>query len=210
MAKIIIAGAEYEVSEGVALAYTTAQRSDEAEQKLKLDAVETSKSTMEAQRDDLQVQLDASTGLVDELKAKVDSLTADLEAVNNQRSDSDVDTLVAARLSLINKVQTILDSEFDFAGKTDRQIQEAVITAVHGDSVKLEERTDAYVEARFDAVIELSEGADSSATLRQSVSAALRSDAACSMGTKKDARSQYMRDLEASWSNSSSTTKGAK
>jgi len=103
----------------------------------------------------------------------------------------------------------VLDSEFDFRGKSDRQIHEAVIQTIHGDSLELGERTDAYVEARFDAVIDLAERQDSSQPLRESIGAALRQDSGMKGGDKaKEARKQYLQNLEDSWKAPARKSKG--
>lgn len=209
MAKINIAGAEYEVSEAVAVAYTTAQRDDAVEHQQKLDAIEQAKAALESQRDELQAKLDAALGTGDELKARIDGLTAELEQAQTARTDSsdDLEARLDARLNLIDKARTVLDADFEFKGKSDRQIHEAVIQAAHGDSLELAERTDAYVEARFDAVIDLADKRDSSLPLRESVGAALRQDA--SGASKKDmARQQYLSQLEDSWKAPARKSKG--
>lgn len=211
MAKITIAGAEYEVSDAVAVAYTTAQRDDAAQQQQKLDAVEQAKATLEAQRDELQAKLDAANGTQDELKARIDTLTSDLEQAKNARTDSadDLEARLDARLELIEKARTVLDSDFEFRGKNDRQIHEAAIKAIHGDSLELTERTDAYVEARFDAVIDLASQRDSSEPLRRSVAATLRADGAGQDKSKGGARLRYVQDLEQAWQAPAHKSKGA-
>ena len=211
MAKITIAGAEFEVSEAVAVAYTTAQRDDAAQQHHKLDALEQVKTTLEAQRDELQAKLDAALGTSDELKARIDGLTADLEQAQAARTDSagDLEARLDARLALIDKARVVLDADFEFKGKSDRQIHEAVITAIHGDSLELAERADAYIEARFDAVIDLAARSDSSLPLRQSVGAALRTDGGMKGGDKAaEARKRYLAELEDSWQAPARKSKG--
>lgn len=201
MAKINIAGAEFEVSEAVAVAYTAAQREDAASQQQKLDSVEQQNQALIAERDQLKEQLDILAGTSDELKARVDALTAELDEAKAARTDSavDVEALVAARLDLIQKAQPHLDAEFDFTGKSDREVREAVIKAVHGDSIELAERTDAYIEARFDAVVDLTSNLDSTIPLRQHLGAALRSDSETVMDGKKASRKQYLDTLEQAW-----------
>lgn len=201
MAKINIAGAEFEVSEAVAVAYTSAQRDDAATQQQKLDSVEQQNQALVTERDQLKEQLDTLAGTSDELKARVDALTTELNDAATARTDSvvDVDTLVASRLDLIQKSQAHLDAEFDFTAKSDREVREAVIKAVHGDALELTERTDAYIEARFDAVVDLASNLDSTIPLRQHLVAALRSDSNTVNDGKKAARSQYLNDLGQAW-----------
>jgi hypothetical protein len=211
MAKITIAGAEFEVSEAVAVAYTTAQRDDAAQHQKKLDTLEQANATITTHSDDLQAKLDAAIGTSDELKARIDGLTADLEQAQAARTDSgdDLEARLDARLALIDKARTILDAEFEFRGKSDREVQEAVIQAAHGDSLELADRADAYVEARFDAVIDLAEHADSSLSLRQSVGAALRQDSGTAKGGEaSDSRKRYLSQLEEGWKTPARKSKG--
>lgn len=211
MAKIEISGAEFEVSEAVAVAYITAQRDFVSQSQQKVDAIEQTNAALETQRDQLQAQLEAAQGTGDELTARIDALTAELEQAKAARTDSagDLDARLDARLDLIDRARTVLDADFEFKGKSDREVHEAVILAIHGDSTKLDERTDAYVEARFDAVIDLAERRDSSLPLRQAVGSALRDDSTGKPGKVDGARSKYLEDLEQSWQASAPKSKGA-
>lgn len=209
MAQINIAGAVYEVSEAVAAAYTSAQRAEADEVKQKLDAADAEKSAIAAERDQLKSTLEAATGTQDELRSRVDSLTAELadakasleaaEAARNDSAGENVDALVQARLELIQVAQPHLDSEFDFTGKSEREIKEAVIKQVHGDSLDLAERDDTYVAARFDALIELADVVDSSAPLRRSIAAAHRADSASGEDKRKKSREDYKKRMTDAW-----------
>ena len=211
MAKIEISGAEFEVSEAVAVAYITAQRDSVAQSQQRVDAIEQVKTALEAQRDQLQAQLEAAQGTGDELNARIDALAAELEEAKTSRTDSagDLEARLDARLELIDRARTVLDADFEFKGKSDRQIQEAVILAIHGDGLELAERTDAYVEARFDAVIDLTERRDSSLPLRQAVGSALRGDSSGESSKASSSRKKYLADLEQSWQAPPSKSKGA-
>lgn len=209
MAQINIAGAVYEVSEAVAAAYTSAQRAEAEDIKQKLDTADAEKTAVAAERDQLKAQLEAVNGTVDELRPRVDSLTAELteakaaleaaEAARNDSAGEDLDALVEARLELIQVAQPHLDSEFDFTGKSEREIKEAVLKQVHGDSLDLSERDDAYVGARFDALVELADVVDSSAALRSRIAAAHREDAAEGGSKREKTKGKYKQRLADAW-----------
>lgn len=75
---------------------------------------------------------------IDELKAKVVDGAA-------------LDALVAARSELLEKAKRI--AAIDYAGKSDAEIRKAAVTAKLGDSA-LAGKSDAYIEARFDALLD--------------------------------------------------------
>lgn len=209
MAQINIAGAVYEVSEAVAAAYTSAQSAEAVAAQLKLDTIESEKTAIAAERDQLQAQLEVANGTVDELRPRVDSLTAELadaktaaeaaEAARNDSEGEDIDALVQARLELIQVATPHLDSEFDFAGKSERDIKEAVLKQVHGDSLDLTERDDTYVGARFDALVELADVVDSSAALRTRIAAAHRSDSESGTSKRGATKEKYKQNLSDAW-----------
>jgi hypothetical protein len=101
-----------------------------------------------------------------------------------------VDSLVEERIALIDKARTSLDSAFDFAGKTAREIMEASIKAVRGDA-DLSERSDDYVMAMFDTLSE-SARSDSTGTnqLRQAVA---------SIASPSSAPASYMDRIQNAW-----------
>jgi hypothetical protein len=146
---------------------------------------------------------------VDELRPRVDTLSAELtetktalEAAQAARNDSqgvDVDALVKARLELIQLASPHLDSEFDFTGRSEREIKEAVLKQVHGDSLDLSERDEIYVAARFDALVELADVVDSSAPLRSSIAAAHRSDSESGTNKRAEIRKKYKDSMENGW-----------
>lgn len=215
MAQINIAGAVYEVSEAVAVAYTTAQRAAEEEFQTKLDTANSEKTAIASERDQLRTQLEAANGTGDELRSRVDSLAAELqeakasleqaEQARTDSADQDIDALVQARLDLIQLASPHLDSDFDFTGKSEREIKETVLKRVHGDSLNLNERDDSYVAARFDALVELADVVDSSAPLRSRIANAQRSDD--DGNGRERTRNKYRENLEKAYLKT--PTKGA-
>lgn len=67
-------------------------------------------------------------------------------------TDTDLDARVAARAKLIGDAKTI-DKDVKVDGLSDADIRKAVVAAKLGDEV-IKDRSDAYIEARFDALVE--------------------------------------------------------
>ena len=200
-AKVNFDGAEFEVSESVALAITK-EREDAKmsyeDMKKKYDelqsAADSMKSEMDAMEKEMQGKCDSAEGRADALAQEVESLKADLDTAKQVN----VDSLVEERIALIDKARTSLDSAFDFTGKTAREIMEASIKAVRGDA-DLSERSDDYVTAMFDTLAE-SPRVDSAATeeLRKAVA---------SIASPASAPSSYMDRIQNAWKTPLSVSK---
>ncbi len=95
---------------------------------------------------------------LDKALATIDQLRIENAKLKNVNIDSIVEEKVKARIALLNKVSQVikLDSA-DTLNKTDRNIMETVISNFDAD-IKLDEKSDAYVEGRFDAIIEMNMG----------------------------------------------------
>jgi len=196
-AKVNFDGAEFEVSESVALAITKERddaRMSYEDMKKKYDGMMAEASKMKEEMDAMKGKTDAAEGRADALAQEIDSLKADLETAKQVN----VDSLVEERITLIDKARTSLDSEFDFAGKSAREIMEASIKAVRGDS-DLSERSDDYVMAMFDTLAESSrQDSSSTASLRQAVA---------SIAAPVSAPSSYMERIQNGWKTPLSVTK---
>jgi hypothetical protein len=200
-AKVNFDGAEFEVTESVALAITK-EREDAKmsyeDMKKKYDelqsAADSMKSEMDAMEKEMQGKCDSAEGRADALAQEVESLKADLDTAKQVN----IDSLVEERIALIDKARTSLDSAFDFAGKTAREIMEASIKAVRGDA-DLSERSDDYVTAMFDTLAE-SPRVDSVATeeLRKAVA---------SIASPASAPSSYMDRIQNAWKTPLSVSK---
>jgi len=201
-AKVNFDGAEFEVSESVALAITK-ERDDAKmsyeDMKNKYDGMMSEasklKEEMDAMGKELQGKCDAAEGRADALAEEVASLKGDLEAAQ----EVNVDSLVEERIALIDKARPSLDSAFDFAGLSVREIMEASIKAVRGDA-DLSERSDDYVTAMFDTLAESAPRSDSAATeeLRKAVA---------SIASPMSAPSSYMDKLQNAWKSPLSVSK---
>ena len=153
------------------------------------------KEEMDAMQKEMKGKCDSAEGRADALAEEVESLKTDLETAKQVN----VDSLVEERIALIDKARTSLDSAFDFAGKSAREIMEASIKAVRGDA-DLSERSDDYVTAMFDTLAESAPRGDSAATeeLRKAVA---------SIASPMSAPSSYMDKLQNAWKSPLSVSK---
>lgn len=203
-AKVTFDGAEFEVSESVALAITK-EREDASmsyeDMKKKYDELKAAADEMASKMEEMKKQQgknDAEEGRADALTEQVEALQAELE----EAKKINVDSLVEARVALVQKAKTVLDAEYAFAGKSDRDVMVDAIKAVRGDSVELDERSDDYVLAMFDMIsVEASERGDSTEELRQAVATAL---------VPASAPTSYMERLQNAWKSPLSISKEAK
>ena len=122
-AKVNFDGAEFEVTESVALAITK-ERDDAKmsyqDMKKKYDGMMAEASKMKEEMDamhkEMKGKVDAAEGRADALTEEVDSLKADL----SEAQKMNVDSLVEERIALIDKARPSLDSAFVFTCKTAR------------------------------------------------------------------------------------------
>jgi len=129
-----------------------------------------------------QAKQDAETD-----KAKLDEKEAELEKLKADNSDEKIKEAAKARIDLERKAMTVLDEETVKAigDMSDRQIQEAVVKAVHTD-VDLAEASDIYVQARFDAALDTHKAhGDAMAKQRQQVQQPVTDGDAKSLADKK-------------------------
>jgi uncharacterized protein len=201
-AKVNFDGAEFEVTESVALAVTKeredAKKSYEDMKKMydeMLSKASKVKEEMDAMGKEMKGKCDSAEGRADALAEEVESLKASLESAQLVN----VDSLVEERIALIDKARTSLDSAFDFAGLSAREIMEASIKAVRGDA-DLSERSDDYVTAMFDTLAESAPRGDSASTeeLRKAVA---------SIASPMSAPSSYMDKLQNAWKSPLSVSK---
>jgi len=135
MAKIKIEGSEYEVDPAVK-AYIDALKAKEETAKVKGDS------------------MDALQGRYDALEVKLQNVETELAKEKaKQVSADELDKQVEARVQLISTTKPLLGDSFDFTGKTEREIKEAVISTTKQD-FKGDGKSDDYINAFFDATIE--------------------------------------------------------
>jgi len=203
-AKVVFDGAEFEVTESVALAITK-EREDAKmsyeDMKKKYDELQSAADSMKAEMDamekEMKGKMDAAEGRADALAEQVEELNAELAAAK----EINLDSMVEERVALIEKAKPVLDSAYDFAGKTAREVMVDSIKAVRGDELDLSEKSDDYVQAMFDT---LSEGRKDSATTDE-----LRKVVA-TIASPVSAPSSYMDMLQNAWKKPLSISKEAK
>lgn len=152
------------------------------------------KEEMDAMEKEMKGKCDSAEGRADALSEENAALKSDLEAAKQ----INVDSLVEERIALIDKARPSLDSAFDFAGKSVREIMEASIKAVRGDA-DLSDRSDDYVTAMFDTLAETAARDDSGTSeLRKAVA---------SIASPMSAPSSYMEKLQNAWKTPLSVSK---
>jgi len=109
------------------------------------------------------------------VQAKYDEAAEELKQAKAARSDEAIRTAAKARVDLERKAAKVLPEDTKLDEFSDRQIKEKVIQAKH-DGLELGERSDEYVQARFDAVIDGIPDEDPQAIERQRQKAADRQD----------------------------------
>ncbi|CAM4012267.1 DUF2213 domain-containing protein [Mesobacillus zeae] len=120
-------------------------------------------STVKSFLDAQQARLDAAStkvkefdtlqGRFDAQEAKLKKAETDLEEAKKQQLSADeLDKKVEARVQLISGARTMLGDSFDFTGKTEREIKEAVIAKAKPD-FKGDGKSEDYVNAFYDATI---------------------------------------------------------
>ena len=203
-AKVNFDGAEFEVSESVALAITK-EREDAKmsyeDMKKKYDGMMSEASKMKEEMDAMQKEMkgncDSAEGRADALAEQVEELNTELAAAK----EINLDSMVEERVALIEKAKPVLDAAYAFAGKTAREVMVDSIKAVRGDELDLSEKSDDYVQAMFDT---LSEGRKDSVTTDE-----LRK-AVASIASPQSAPSSYMDMLQNAWKKPLSISKEAK
>jgi hypothetical protein len=126
-------GLTYEVPPEVAVAFR--------ELKTRADGADSAKSSLQAERDKLEGERDA-------LKGALEKARTDAETEKKARADA-FDQQVKEHVELLKIADIAGVKKTD--GLSGRELKKAVIRAVHGDSVKLDGKSDDYIEARFDA-----------------------------------------------------------
>ena len=107
-----------------------------------------------------QARMDAET-----LKGQVDELKAQLEAVKAVNTDEAIAKAVAERVALLETAKRVVNVD-SLQGLNDRAIKEAVIKAKH-EAINLDSKSDDYVNARFDALIEALPSVENQALSKQ-------------------------------------------
>lgn len=133
---------------------------DDVEKITKLDADNSAKAKqiadldaqikkLQSEKTQLQGDADASAKKADEAQAKADSLEADNKKLQEEFDKYKADG-VDKKLELIDKVKSFVGDEYDYHGKSDRDMKIDAVKAIKGDSVDFTDKSDTYVQAAFD------------------------------------------------------------
>ena len=135
LVQVNLDGLEYHAAPEVAKALT------------KLDAdLKKERNDAEDTKKDMQAKIDG-------YQAKIDELTAEMEKMKESNNDSAIAEKVKARVELLSKASKVVKDSATLVDKTEREIMTAVITAKY-DSLDLTGKSDDYVAARFDSIID--------------------------------------------------------
>lgn len=104
---------------------------------------------LQSEKAQLQGDADASAKKADEAQAKADSLEADNKKIKEEFDKYKADG-VDKKLELIDKVKSFVGDEYDYHGKSDRDMKIDAVKAIKGDSVDFTDKSDTYVQAAFD------------------------------------------------------------
>lgn len=133
---------------------------DDVEKITKLDADNSAKAKqitdldaqikkLQSEKAQLQGDADASAKKADEAQAKADSLEADNKKLQEEFDKYKADG-VDKKLELIDKVKSFVGDEYDYHGKSDRDMKIDAVKAIKGDSVDFTDKSDTYVQVAFD------------------------------------------------------------
>lgn len=102
-------------------------------------------------------QITQLTGARDAVQGRLDAVSAELATAKVQltaaQDPARLDSAVNARAALLEQARRVLPSEHKFDGQSPRQIHEAVLTKLDA-KLALKDRSDEYVQARFDHAID--------------------------------------------------------
>lgn len=152
LVKYKINGVEYDIDPKVkahieSLAASTSTDEDPEEEETEPEKKEEPKKKKTDAADALQARCDMLTVSNHNLKSENERLK------QSQVSQDALDKQVEERVALITSAKQYLGDSFDFVGKTDRAIKEAVVAAVMP-SFKADDKSDEYVNVAFDMAVE--------------------------------------------------------
>lgn len=146
LVKYKINGKEYEIDPAVKAHIESLAASKEDEEEEEEDKSKNNKNKADT--------LDVLQGRFDALEVKLLNTQQELAKEKAKRvSEDELEKKVEERVQLISSTKPLLGDSFDFTGKTEREIKEAVIATTKQD-FKGDGKSDDYINAFFDATIE--------------------------------------------------------
>ncbi len=103
--------------------------------------------------DELEKAIDAKQGVLDALETDNKTLKEKVESFDKTFNDS-VNEAVKTRITLIDSAKKVLGDNVKFDQMSDQDIKKAVIMDISKDA-KLDDMSEEYVNARFDAALEM-------------------------------------------------------
>lgn len=122
-----------------------------------IDGLQDKIDTLKSEKDKLEGKNDSQDTTIEQLETKLDELKEELE--DNKMDTEDVDKIVQDRLDLIDTAREVVP-ELDASGKTEREIKVAVIKSTDSE-FDAEDRSDEYIDARFDGALKYASRNDS-------------------------------------------------
>lgn len=128
---------------------------------LTIETTEQGKQALEKLQKQLQDHSKVAKEFADYNAAEIAKRDAEIDALKVKvLTDADIQARVVARADLLAKAKMVHDAEgAGYAGKTDAEIRRAVVVAKLGDAA-VAGKSDAYVDARFDILVEDAAKAD--------------------------------------------------
>lgn len=143
VAKITLNGVDFEASEALASAVQTA-----------LDKANSTIDSLKKSKDEMGEKMKASKEEKEKKDAKIDALETELKEAKEAKLDSkQIHELVKHRQALVNVAEKVLDKDTKLDEMDDAEIKKAVV-AKKCPELKLDEKSEVYVEARFDHICE--------------------------------------------------------
>lgn len=132
-------------------------RSDLASARADADAIRKERDDARREREAARADVDAQKSRADKAEAERDAAKADAakEKMRADKAEASVDEKCIARLTLLDGARVILGAEYDAKGKTDREVRVAALTKLDA-TFDAKEKSDDYVNARFDIALESS------------------------------------------------------
>ena len=124
------------------------------------------------------------------LQGQLDELKAQLEAVKATHNDEAMAKAVAERVALLESAKRIVNVD-GLQGMSDRGIKETVLKAKY-EAINLDGKSDDYVNARYDALIESLPSAEAEAMAKQNQAVAdVHRDSAVKMDMRQMLNNKY-------------------
>lgn len=160
----------------------------------KLDSLQKRLDEAEKEKEKLDEEMEKLKAERDQLEEELEKKKAEDEEEEKKRADS-IRQAVRARIALETQARPILGDQFKFDDATDLEIKKAVIQKLSPEA-KLDGKSEVYIEARYDAAIELAKDApnESLAKLRARLDSATPSGGSTAQ-ERRDAMIQLSREL---------------